>query len=253
MSKFRILSGAVAGALLIGLTQNAAAHTRLNIPTATEGQRAINHVVIGHSCGDTTTTIGTSVVFPDGVGSTILMDGAAHNGPITDYLTNYGNNAAMFFDRSAFDYMDEKTVNGNVVGFWAGGGPGMPANLAVAVPFRLTAASIEPTSCATSVKVYISIVDICQITGVDGFGEGTVELWTHAGLGTPYDRDLHFDVPAGTDPGPASFTINRDLTNNPLPESCNGTGVAVELKPSAAQINRDMPIKFNGQQVWPLP
>lgn len=253
MSKFRILSGAVTGVLLIGFTQNAAAHTRLNIPTATEGQRAINHVIIGHSCVDTVTTIGTSVVFPDGVDSIILVDGAQHNGPITDFLTNYGNNAALFFDRAAFDYMDEKTVNGNVVGFWAGGGPGMPSNLIAAVPFRLTAASIEPTSCATSVKVNISIVNICQITGVDGFSEGTIQLWTHAGLGTPYDRDLHFDVPAGTDPGPALFTINRDLTNNPLPESCGGTGVAVELKPSAAQINRDMPIKFNGQQVWPQP
>jgi hypothetical protein len=253
MNKIKLLSSAVASALLIGLTQHAAAHTRLDIPAATEGQRSINHVIIGHSCDDTTTTIGTSVVFPDGVGSTILVNGSQHSGPITDFLTNYGNNAALFFDRSAFDYMDEKTVNGNVVGFWAGGGPGMPANLAVALPFRLTAASIEPTSCAASVKVYISIVDICQITGVNGFGEGTVELWTHAGLGTPYDRDLHFDVPVGTDPGPASFTINRDLTKNPLPESCGGTSVAVELKPSAAQINRDMPIKFNGQQVWPLP
>ncbi len=252
MNKIRLLSGAVTGALLIGLTQNAVAHTRLNIPTATEGQRAINHVIIGHSCNDTSHTIGTSVVFPDGLDSAIVVDGVPHNGPITDFLTNYVNNVALFYDRSAFDYVDEKTFNGNVVGFWAGGGPGMPANLNVAIPFRLTAASIEPTSCAKSVKVYISIVDICEITGVDGFREGTVELWTHAGLGTPYDRDLLFDVGGNPDSGPAPFTINRDLTSNPLPESC-GAGVAVELKPSAAQINRDMPIKFNGQQVWPQP
>lgn len=253
MNKIKLSAYVLTGAMAIVLGQNVSAHTRLNIPTATEGERAINHVMIGHSCDETTRTIGTSVVFPDGSDSTILVDGVQHDGSITDFLTNYGNNASMFFDRSAFDFMDEKTdTNGNVVGFWAGGGPGMPGNLGVALPFRLTAASIEPTSCATSVKIYISIVDICEITGVDGFGEGTVELWTHAGLGTPYDRDLHFAVDTGTDPGPASFLINRDLENNPLPDNC-GEGAAVELKPSAAQINRDMPIKHNGQQFWPKP
>ena len=253
MHKQSILAGLVAGVMIAGAAQNTFAHTRLNIPTATEGERAINHVMITHSCDETTHTIGTSVVFPNGTDSTILVDGAQHNGSITDFMTNYGNNASMFFDRSAFDYMDAKTdANGNVVGFWAGGGPGMPNSLDVALPFRLTAASIEPSSCATSVKIYISIVDICEVTNVDGFGEGTVELWTHAGLGTPYDRDLHFAVDAGTDPGPATFTINRNLATNPLPENC-GNGVAVEVKPSAAQINRDMPIQLNGQQVWPQP
>ncbi|SEN37176.1 hypothetical protein [Nitrosomonas marina] len=94
-------------------------------------------------------------------------------------------------------------------------------------------------------KIYISIEDNCEITDVNEFGEDTVELWTHTGIGTPYDRDLLFAVNAGTDPGPASFTINRDLANNPLPEDC-AKGVAVELKRSAAQINYDMSIKLDG-------
>ena len=99
-------------------------------------------------------------------------------------------------------------------------------------------------------KFFVSIVDICEITGIDalrsGSGEsgGPVNLWTHNNLGTPYDRV------SAEDDGPASLTITRDLTKNPLPASC-GAGVDVEVKPSAAQINRDMPIKFNGQQVWP--
>jgi len=38
-----------------------------------------------------------------------------------------------------------------------------------------------------------------------------------------------------------------------LPSSCGGTGVTVEVKPSAAQINRDMPVVIDGQQIWPLP
>lgn len=253
MNKIKLLSGAVAGALLSGLAQNALAHTRLNIPTMTEGTRSINHMITGDNCAEgnpALRVIGTSVVFPNGVDSTILVDGQAHSGQLTDFLTNYGNNIQLFFDRSAFEYMDEKSdANGNVTGFWAGGGPGMPGNLNIATPFRLTAASIEPTSCAASVKLTISIADICQITTAEQMGgddDGNVKLWTHNSLGTPFDRNTE------TDNGPATFTIARDLANNPLPESC-GSGVAVEVRPSAAQINRDMPIKFNGQQVWPQP
>lgn len=253
MNKIKLLSGAVAGALLIGLTQNAVAHTRLNVPTMTEGTRAINEMIIGDNCAEGSTTrhiIGTSVVFPDGVDSTVLVDGQAHSGQLTDFLTNYGNNIQLFFSRAVFEYMDEKVdSNGNVTGFWAGGGPGVPGHLTVTTPFRLTAASIEPTSCAASVKLTISVADICQITTAEQMGgddDGNVKLWTHNNLGTIFDRVGEVDN------GPATFTIARDLTNNPLPESC-GNGVAVEVRPSAAQINRDMPIKFNNQQVWPLP
>ncbi len=248
MNTMKLLTYTLAGIWLMGLGQSVLAHTRLNIPTAVEGTRSINHVVISHSCTDTSRTIGTSVVFPEGVGSTILVGGAPHSGSLTDFLKSYGNNAQLILDRS-FSAQDEKTdANSNVVGFWAGGGEGMPANLNVALPFRYTAASIEPTSCASSVKIYISIVDICEITSVSDFSrEGVVELWTHNSLGTPFDRV------STTDDGPASFIITRDLVANPLPSSCEGVGVAVEVKPSAAQINRDIPIKYNGQQVWPLP
>ncbi|SFM23534.1 hypothetical protein [Nitrosomonas communis] len=242
--KLKILTLTLVTTMLVSVGQSVLAHTRLDIPTMTEGTRAINHL-LGHTCGENN-AIGTSVVFPDGIDSTILVNGQPHSGPITDFLTNYGNNAQLIFNRAVFDHMDEKTdPNGNVVGFWAGGGPGVPHNLTMATQFRLTAPSIEPASCANSVKVYVSIATICKITGVDQFGvEGVVDLWTHNNLGTPFDRV------SAEDDGPAPLTINRDLTKNPLPSSCSA-GVDVEVKPSAAQINRDMPIKFEGQQVWP--
>lgn len=242
----KLLACTLAGIMGMGLGQSAPAHTRLDTPTATEGVRSINYVVIGHACGEDKRVIGTSVVFPDGVDSAILVDGELHSGSLTDFLTNYGNNAQLIMDRSLFEASDEKNVNGNVVGFWSGGGVGMPNHLNALIPVRLTAAGIEPSSCAKSVKISVSIANICEITGVDGFGAGIVDLWTHNNLGSLYDRV------SATDDGPASFTINRDLTKNPLPSSC-GEGVAVEVKPSAAQINRDMPIKINGQQIWPQP
>ncbi|SDY04172.1 hypothetical protein [Nitrosomonas sp. Nm33] len=249
-NKFKISILALATATLLGIGQSVLAHTRLEVPIVTEGVRVTNNVAIGHGCGEKA-IIGTSVVFPDGTDSTITVGGQPHNGPLTDFVSNWGSNVQPLQTRAVFDFVDEKQgPTGNVVGFWSGGGSGMPAHMNAFVPFRVSATNIEPTSCAKSVKFFVSIVDICEISGIDalrnGSGEsgGVANLWTHNNLGTPYDRV------SAEDDGPASLTINRDLTKNPLPGSCNG-GVDVEIKPSAAQINRDMPIKFNGQQVWP--
>jgi hypothetical protein len=234
--KLKFLTASIIAAMTTAVTHNAFAHTRLDVPTMVEGTRIINNLV-AHSCGENN-MLGTSVVFPDGVDSTVLVDGQPHTGPVTDFLQGYGNNAQLIFNRA--------DALGNVRGFWAGGGPGVPHTLNVATQFRLTAPIIEPTSCASTVKVYISIANICRITGVDQFGEGVVDLWTHNNLGTPYDR-----VGSTTDDGPAPWTITRDLTANPLPSSCGSSEVIVEIKPSAAQINRDMPIIMDGVQIWP--
>lgn len=228
-------------AVLAGTTQIASAHTRLETATVNENTRITNNVVIGHGCGEKN-VIGTSVVFPDGVDSTITVDGAAHAGALTDFVQNWGNLMQQNYSRAIFSFQDEKTdSNSNVVGFWAGGGNSLPHNLNGYIPFRSGAVVIEPTSCAKSVKFYISIADICEITDAAGFNADTVNLWTHNNLGTIYDRV------STTDDGPAPLTITR---TSALPASC-GAGVAVEVKPSAAQINRDMPIKLDGSQIWP--
>ena len=232
---------ALAMAVLAGTGQIASAHTRLETATVAENTRVTNNVIIGHGCGEKN-VIGTSVVFPDGVDSTITVDGQPHAGALTDYVQNWGNLIQKNYSKAVFSFEDEKTDSkNNVVGFWAGGGGSLPHHLNGYIPFRAGAVIIEPTSCAKSVKFYISIADICEITPVSGFSSETVNLWTHNALGTPYDRV------SATDDGPASFTVTR---TSALPASC-GTGVAVEVKPSAAQINRDLPIKLDGNQIWP--
>lgn len=216
--------------------QNVFAHSGPEISQINESVRTSNNIVIGHGCGDNS-VMGTSVVFPDGVDSTIAVDGVAHTGTLTDFVTNWTNANQKIYSRSVFTYQDEKTDNtGNVVGFWAGGEK-LPHNLAGFIPFRTSAVVIEPTSCAKSVKFHVSVADICEITDIAGFNESTVNFWTLK-LGTPYD--------AAEDES-TSLTITR---TSALPSSC-GDGVAVEVKPSAAQINRDMPIKLNGTQIWP--
>ncbi len=245
VNKFKLAALSLTAIMLVGVGQSVSAHTRLNVATQTEGVRSINHMVISHGCNENSITVGTSVVFPDGVDSTILVNGEPHEGTVLDFLTNYGNNAQLILDRSAFDLMDEKIVDGNVVGYWAGGGPGMVNRLNATTSFRHTAARIESTSCASSVAIKVSVADICEITDTASFNDDVVRLWTHNDLGTPFDRV------SDTDNGPATFTITRDLVNNPLSEFCSEEGDSVVVKPSAAQINRDMPIVVDGQQIWP--
>jgi hypothetical protein len=236
-----LLSGA--GLLFSG---GAAAHTTLETPTVPENTRMLNHEVIGHGCGTGSRVLGTSVVFPDGGDSSILAGGAPYDGPLTDFVSNWGPNIQPLYDHSVFNEVDEKNgPTGNVVGFWAGGGAGMPHHMIAYVPFRLNATLIEPASCATSVRFRIAIVDVCKITDAAGLhDEGAAEFWTSNTLGTLYDN-------AGSDSS-ASLTITRNLETNPLPASC-GDGYTVEVRPSAAQLERDMPIWYQGVQLWPMP
>ena len=116
------------------------------------------------------------------------------------------------------------------------------------IPFVSGAVLFVPESCAKVVRFTFAVADICKITGFNDMNEeGSVNFWTPA-VGSKYD---------GTPGGhaydfPVFFTVNRDLDTNPLPESC-GAGLQVTVKPSAAQVDRDMPIIFNGTQVWPQP
>ncbi|MEQ1815629.1 MAG: hypothetical protein ABL861_04015 [Nitrosomonas sp.] len=233
--------------VMTGAAQHAFAHTVFEVPQATELKKTANNVVIGHGCGSAS-VIGTSVVFPDGESSIITVGADPYSGTLTDFVQNWGNVFQLLQNRSVFSEQDEKNdPNGNVVGFWSGGGRSLAANLNAHIPFTVGAIVIEPGSCANSVRFSVAIVDICKITGMNDFTDDSVSLWTPA-VGSNYDGapDGHaYD-------SPAFFTINRDFEANPLPETC-GDGLNVLVKPSAAQINRDMPIIYNGTQVWPQP
>jgi hypothetical protein len=231
--------------VMSGTSLNALAHTNLETSTMSEGVRVLNNAQIGHACGAGTSVIGTSVVFPDGADSTILVNGTEYAGPLTDFVSNWGPNIQPLVDRSVFTNVDEKNgPAGNVVGFWAGGGAGVPDHMVAYVPFRVNATNINPASCAASVRFYVSIVDVCKITDEAGLhNEGVAHFWTDNTLGTVFDS---------VDSNAASrLTITRDLTNNPLPSSCGATGTTVEVRISPAQLERDMPINIQGVRIWP--
>ena len=235
--------------VLFGAIQpDAFAHTVIDPPQVTEGKQSNNHTVITHGCGDAA-VIGQSVVIPDGISSTIAANGNPYNGPLTDFLQNWGNVITFVQDRSVFSEQDRKTdAIGNTTGFWFGGGRTVASYARGHIPFVTGAVLFVPESCAKVVRFAFAVADICKITGINNMTEeGSVNFWTPA-VGSVYD---------GTPGGhaydfPVFFTVNRNLETNPLPESC-GAGLQVTVKPSAAQVDRDMPIIFNGEQVWPQP
>ncbi|MGV8712262.1 MAG: hypothetical protein ACWA6R_06915 [Nitrosomonas sp.] len=236
--------------LFIGIFhQNVLAHTVIEPAQITEGKKSENYLVITHGCGGNA-VMGASVVFPDGLDSTIAVNGNPHTGTLNDFVTNWGNSIQLYQDRSVFSEQDVKRdSNGNVVGFWAGGGRTVASHLYGRIAFVSSAVRINPESCAQTIRFAVAAADICKITTVDNINaDNSVSLWVPA-VGSKYD---------GTPGGhafdfPVFFTISRDLTANPLPESCGGVGQQISVRPSAAQVDRDMPIQFNGAQVWPQP
>lgn len=257
MKKTQRIGGIVSLAMAVTMaSQSVFAHTRLEVPTVTEGSRTYNNIVIGHACGSTPVA-GTSVVFPDGVTSTITVDGEAHDGALTDFVSNWGPSISVVQSNALFaDGGVKKSPEGNTVGFWAAGGNVLSPDMVGMVPFRVNSVNFAANSCATSVRFTVSVVDVCTLTDIDNLqtadsgdhgdhgADKPVGLWTPNNLGTPYDA-----ADAGA---PASLTVTRDLEANPLPSSC-GEGVSVVVNPSAEQMMRDMPVFVGGEQLWPLP
>ncbi len=243
----------VSGVVLLA-AQSAHAHTRLQVPHLDENSANhgsdYNNEVIAHGCTDAETgeripVIGSAVVFPDGVDSTITENGEASDKTLFDFVPNYGSPVSLIQSNDVFAVQDEISDSlGNNLGFWSADGA-LKTNLTGVIPFRTSGVVIEPTSCATSVKFVVSIADVCVVTDKAGFTAESVNLWTPA-VGSDFDVEGN----PGYD-SPASLTVNR--TASELPEEC-GDGVEVVVTPSAAQLNRDFVVNDkSGAQVWPLP
>ncbi|MBA2483360.1 MAG: hypothetical protein H0V39_02870 [Nitrosomonas sp.] len=261
VSSVKLLSACVGSAvLLMAASQNVFSHTRLSVPTTKESSSAhgttTTAVNIPHGCGDSP-VVGNVFFLPD------TQDATVHTSD-TDAFTTFdtvdGDNALNYIANPPFIRViksnDVFSVQdlildplNNPLGFWAAGGSLPAKNWVGQLPIQITAVAIKPESCATSVTFIASIANVCNVTPMSAINganpdDPNADFWTAPGVGTPYD------APDWT--YPATYKVKRDLENNPLPESC-GAGTAVRIVPSAAQVNRDMPVKFEGQQVWPQP
>jgi hypothetical protein len=254
----RPLVGVLTSAALAA-APTAQSHTRLMTPTINEGTTVYNASVIGHGCHDHGThenslpVIATSIVFPDGtdsiittraVGSDPSAAATAYEGHLEDFVQNWGNIPQLIYSNEVFTQEAEKfDALGNVIGLSATGGK-LPGTVHGLVPFKTDPVIIEPNSCAASVTFVIAMADICKITKADKFGDGVVNLWT------PEVGSIFHGI-RGVSHGFDSPSTLKVLRTTPLPPSCNGADLDVTVTPSAAQINRDLPIKLGKQQYWP--
>jgi len=225
------------------LAPNAFAHTTVK-SQMTEGVRDDNALRIGHGCEDPDTgtmsgVIGQSVVFPTGDPVLTTSDPNFAVGALSD-VTAQADLAGLvgaIQDRSIFLHQGTKTdATGNVIGFFGNLGylePGFGGR----VPFQFTPPNFLADSCARQLLIKIAIADICRIS--PQLRAGRVNLWIP-------DNGSQISTAAkaaGIDGvgAPATLIVNRNLTANPLPESC-GSGFSLTITPSPAQVDRDLPI-----------
>ncbi len=252
-SKF--LAGAVTASLLMMFGQNASAHTRLENPVTKES--SANHgtsessVMIPHGC-DGNPVIGNVFFMPDSTATIQTSTDNFETFEVSDskMLDHIIAQPGIRIIKNRDVYNTQAFINdaqGNPIGFWAADGSLPASNWVGKLPFRITAVAIQPESCVKNVVFIPAIANICKLTTKENIGAsdaGNVDFWAAPDVGTPYDGDSWSF--------PAKYTIERDLENNPLPESC-GDGFDARIVPTAEQLDRNMPVKVDGVQVWPLP
>jgi len=218
----------------------AAAHTTVKAQ-ATEGVRDDNALRIGHGCEENQyPVIAQSVVFPADAPELRASDPNVTISSLGEVIApgSLVGLVSAIQDRSIFLAQHVKTdALGNVIGFFGSFGR-LDVELVGRVPFQFTAPSFLPESCAVRLRIAIAIADICKLTKPT-LRPDKVNLWIPDN-GSSYAVE---GAAQGIDGigAPAILTVNRNLTTNPLAPAC-GAGYEVSVTPSAAQIERDLPI-----------
>lgn len=229
---------------VIGLSaQNGFAHTTISDKLTQDG--GYTNLVIGHGCTDPVTgakspITAQSVVFPT-VSPVLTRSDKGSISSLSQVITSAAGLAglpSLVQNKSIFASQDVKTDSkGNVIGFTLTSGS-LATNLRGLVPFRMSAVSFVPSSCATSLVVKLAVADICSNTFPPK--SGTANLWI-PGTTTKF-TDKTID---GVGTASAAITITRNLVTNPLPRAC-GDGYAVTATPSNADVDANLP--FSGWQ-----
>jgi hypothetical protein len=236
---------------LLAVSQFATAHTSIQVGTINENTATYNNITVGHGCANPATglnsnpVIAQSVVFPDGVDSTIVRSDGGTVNNIAEFA-NWTSFGAKIKSRDIFDKEDVKQANNSsaVIGFYGTDGELPGVGYVGVIPFRTAKVVINPSSCVKSITFQAAIADICKITKFQELNDEAVNTWMPAGTGSSFDS-FALDGYGS----PASLKV---LRTSALPASCNNVGFDVTVIPSAAQLDRDLPIRnAHGEQYWP--
>jgi hypothetical protein len=234
----------VMGAALFAVGSTAFAHTTV-LNQMTEGVTADNALKIGHGCttpaGFMVGVVAQSAVWPTDNPQVTASDGSAIadlsqvivQGSLTGLLSPIQN-------RDIFQQQQLKLDDlGNKIGFSGTKGNLQEPGWLGRVPWQFAPPKFVASSCASQLLIKVAIADVC-IRQIGGYDLGYVNFWIPDN-GSAYAtaaHALHNDEGVGA---PATLTINRNLTTNPLPAAC-GAGMAVTVTPSPDQVDNDLPI-----------
>jgi len=223
-----------------------------------EGSSAVLSISIGHGCtmsGESYSTRMVTALFPNGLDPN--LGGITYT---SDGTTNYEGNALFGIQPVVdYDWKEIMPMTGDVPTYynhgakttdvravhWRGGY--IPDNFAGYADVSVNFPTFQPNTCYNKIIVDIPVVQYCSADS----GHQKDHMWKRDRIKT---KDLHRAYawikeptpmfPADTVVAPgyvASVTIVRNLTTNPLPASCGGTGQTLEIYPSAADIDAYLP------------
>lgn len=249
--QFKTIMACTLAAAFATQGQSVFAHTGIR-DSVVSGARSYNALTIGHGCSAgegqaQKAVIATSAVFPNG-GAAVATNLASGEeisdltGLIVDALPGDtslpGLSPSLIQEKSIFSVMWEAVdANGNVRGFHWKNGRLKPELLGLP-PFRVQAPVIDESSCVKSVKVRVAVANWCS-TSQDANVNDRADIWMGNTTRRFNDADI---VSVGYWP---TLTVSRMTA---LPTSC-GAGFDLAIEPSAADIDRFLPIKG----FWPTP
>src|SRR5574337_447403 len=225
-----------------------------------EGSSAILSINIAHGCthsGESYTTRIVTAIFTNG-----LEPDLGSIAYTTDGTTNYEGNA-VFGIKPVTDYNWKEIwpIMGNVPTYYNHGAKTtdvravhwrwgyIPDNFVGYGQVSVNFPKFIPSTCYNKIIVDIPVVQYCQADSK----HQQDHVWTRDRLKAKGDMNRVFawmKAPTSTFPVNTivasgyvpSLTIVRNLTTNPLPASCGGTGQTLEIYPSAADIDMYLPI-----------
>ena len=240
-------------AIVLASSQNILAHTRMEYSTVVENTKSYNAMVTGHGCKALSGSaklpvIATNYVFPDGTDSTVWVGLVKKTDLVTDDVISWGGLFSFIpsrevYNKNGINWGRDATHGDPVGGYQWDGSLGGDKYLGLNT-FRMSAAVIPADSCAKSVTFQVAAIDVCKITTLAAATENTLNVWAPA-VGSVWDHAGS----AGTADynSPATYKITRDTDTNPIPvrngllQTC-GAGFDYIVKPSAVQLNHDLPI-----------